>query len=75
MHIAPALAPMTRIGMANGLPGTKVDNQGNLCGGTPWDGLFCKDADPLILKTWNLRAGCFRADEMIIPSAGGATRH
>ena len=27
-----------------------VDTRGNMCGGTPWDGVFVKKADPMVLK-------------------------
>jgi isoleucyl-tRNA synthetase len=65
VHIAPGFgADDARIGMANGLPLVqKVDNQGNLCGGTPWDGLFCKDADPLILKNLESSGRLFSAPD------------
>ena len=51
VHIAPAFGEDdARICRENGLPFVQlVDTAGKLCGGTPWDGVFVKDADKLIL--------------------------
>ena len=52
VHMAPAFGEDdARVCKANGLPFVQlVDPSGHLCGGTDWDGVFVKDADPLILK-------------------------
>ena len=51
VHIAPAFGEDdNRLGVKWELPFVQlVDAAGLLCGGTPWDGVFVKDADPLIL--------------------------
>ncbi|MGI6160674.1 MAG: isoleucine--tRNA ligase [Christensenellales bacterium] len=51
VHIAPAFGEDdARIGKNYDLPFVQlVNEQGNFEGGTPWDGSFCKDADPAIL--------------------------
>ena len=51
VHIAPAFGEDdARIGRNYDLPLVQlVDAQGNMCGGTPWDGVFVKKADPMIL--------------------------
>ena len=53
VHIAPAFGEDDgRIGKREGLPFVQfVASNGQMCGGTPWDGLFVKDADKEILKT------------------------
>lgn len=50
VHIAPAFGEDdNRVGKAWDLPFLQlVDASGHLCGGTPWDSVFVKDADPLI---------------------------
>ncbi|MBQ2661844.1 MAG: isoleucine--tRNA ligase [Clostridia bacterium] len=52
VHIAPAFGEDdARVGRNFDLPFVQlVDAAGNLCGGTPWDGMFVKDADKPILK-------------------------
>lgn len=52
VHIAPAFGEDdSRVGREWSLPFLQlVDARGHLCGGTPWDGLFVKDADKPILK-------------------------
>ncbi len=52
VHIALAFGEDdNRIGTAENLPFLQlVDTKGNMCGGTPFDGHFVKEADKLILK-------------------------
>lgn len=52
VHIAPAFGEDdSRVGKQNGLPFLQlVDPSGKMTGGTPWDGLFVKDADKPILQ-------------------------
>ncbi|MBQ9832977.1 MAG: class I tRNA ligase family protein, partial [Clostridia bacterium] len=52
VHIAPAFGEDdARVGRSFDLPFIQlVDPSGNLCGGTPWDGTFVKDADKPILE-------------------------
>ena len=38
-----------------------VDSKGNMCGGTPWDGVFVKKADPMVLKDLDERGLLFAA--------------
>ena len=38
-----------------------VDSKGEMCGGTPWDGVFVKKADPMVLKDLNERGLLFAA--------------
>ena len=38
-----------------------VDSKGEMCGGTPWDGVFVKKADPMILKDLDERGLLFAA--------------
>ena len=51
VHIAPAFGEDdSRVGKEWDLPFLQlVNTSGHLCGGTPWDGLFVKDADKPIL--------------------------
>lgn len=51
VHNAPAFGEDdARVCRENGLPFVQmVDTKGEMCGGTPWDGVFVKKADPLIL--------------------------
>ena len=51
VHIAPAFGEDdSRVGREWELPFLQlVDTSGHLCGGTPWDGLFVKEADKPIL--------------------------
>ena len=52
VHNAPAFGEDdARVCRENGLPFIQlVDTKGEMCGGTPWDGTFVKDADPLIIE-------------------------
>ena len=52
VHIAPAFGEDdARVGRNYNIPLVQlVDEKGDMCGGTPWDGTFVKKADPLILK-------------------------
>ena len=52
VHVAPGFGEDdARVGQLNGVPTIQlVDNRGQMRGGTPWDGLFVKDADKEILK-------------------------
>ena len=63
VHIAPAFGEDdARIGRNYELPLIQlVDDQGNMCGGTEWDGLFVKKADPEILKALDIRGLLFSA--------------
>lgn len=59
VHIAPAFGEDdARIGQAWDLPFVQlVDSKGNMAGGTPWDGMYVKDADFAVidrLKETNL---------------------
>ena len=38
-----------------------VDSKGEMCGGTPWDGVFVKTADPMVLKDLDERGLLFAA--------------
>ena len=51
VHIAPAFGEDdARIGRVEGLPFVQlVDTQGRFVAGTPWENVFIKEADPLIL--------------------------
>ena len=51
VHIAPAFGEDdNRVGVKYDLPFIqKVDDRGNMCGGTPFDGQFCKDADKNVI--------------------------
>lgn len=63
VHIAPAFGEDdARVGRDYGLPFVQlVDEAGKFTGGTPWDGRFCKDADPDILEDLSARGLLFRA--------------
>ena len=52
VHIAPAFGEDdNRVGKTWDLPFLQlVNTSGHMCGGTPWDGLFVKEADKPILK-------------------------
>lgn len=52
VHIAPAFGEDdARIGRAYKLPFVQmVDEQGRFRGGTPWDGTFVKDGDPMVVE-------------------------
>ncbi len=57
VHIAPAFGEDdARLGREHGLPFVQlVDTQGQFVAGTPWAGVFVKDADPLILDNLDQR--------------------
>ncbi len=38
-----------------------VDSKGEMCGGTPWDGVFVKKADPMVLRDLDERSLLFAA--------------
>ena len=40
-----------------------VNTKGEMCGGTPWDGLFVKDADPKIIEALEQSGALFDAPE------------
>ena len=63
VHIALAFGEDdNRVGNANGLPFLQlVDTKGNMCGGTPFDGHFVKDADKLVLKYLEEKGTLFAA--------------
>jgi len=63
VHIAPAFGEDdARIGRNYNLPLIQlVDERGEFTGGTPWDGTFCKDADPSILEYLKERGLLFAA--------------
>ncbi|MBQ7246810.1 MAG: isoleucine--tRNA ligase [Lachnospiraceae bacterium] len=52
VHIAPAFGEDdAQVGRRYDLPLVQlVDGKGCMCGGTPWDGVFVKKADPMVLK-------------------------
>ncbi|MBQ3552138.1 MAG: isoleucine--tRNA ligase [Clostridia bacterium] len=62
VHIAPAFgADDQRVGMRFDLPFVQlVDTAGCICGGTPWDGVFVKDADKLIMENLKASGKLFR---------------
>ena len=63
VHIAPAFGEDdNRVGKAWDLPFVQfVNTSGHLCGGTPWDGTFVKDADPLVLDALRKSGKLFAA--------------
>ena len=63
VHIAPAFGEDdNRVGKEWDLPFVQfVNTSGHLCGGTPWDGLFVKDADKPILETLKKSGKLFAA--------------
>ena len=63
VHIAPAFGEDdNRIGQTWELPFLQlVDASGHLCGGTPFDGMFVKDADPKVLEYLKERGTLFAA--------------
>ena len=52
VHNAPAFGEDdARVCRENDLPFVQlVNTKGEMCGGTPWDGTFVKDADKLIIE-------------------------
>ena len=63
VHIAPAFGEDdNRVCRENNMPFVNlVDTQGKFVEGTPWAGIFVKDADPLILKDLKERGLLFAA--------------
>ena len=63
VHIAPAFGEDdNRVGVKYDLPFIqKVDDRGNMCGGTPFDGQFCKDADKLVITDLKTRGLLLKA--------------
>ncbi len=63
VHIAPAFGEDdSKVGMKYDLPFVQlVDGQGCLTDGTKWPGVFCKDADKLILEDLDSRGLLFNA--------------
>jgi isoleucyl-tRNA synthetase len=63
VHNAPAFGEDdARVGREWDLPFIQlVDAQGHMCGGTPWDGMYVKDADHAILKDLEERGLLFKA--------------
>lgn len=62
VHIAPAFGEDdARVGRAYGLPFVQaVDDRGKMTDDTPFAGVFCKDADKLILKDLKARGLLFK---------------
>ena len=52
VHIAPAFGEDdSQVGRRYDLPFVQlVDGKGQMTGGTPWDGMFCKDADKEVIR-------------------------
>ncbi|MDD6347517.1 MAG: isoleucine--tRNA ligase [Lachnospiraceae bacterium] len=65
VHIAPAFGEDdANVGRKYDLPLVQlVDEQGNLRGGTPWDGVFVKKADPMVLDYLKEQGTLFAAPE------------
>ncbi len=65
VHNAPAFGEDDyRVCMAADMPFVQmVDTQGRMCGGTPWDGVFVKEADHLILDALKEAGQLFAAPE------------
>ncbi|MFR8078742.1 MAG: isoleucine--tRNA ligase [Christensenellales bacterium] len=65
VHNAPAFGEDDyRVCKENNLPFVQmVDPEGKMCGGTPWDGLFVKDADPKIIETLEAEGKLYDAPE------------
>ena len=63
VHNAPAFGEDDyRVCKKYGLPFVQmVDSKGEMCGGTPWDGVFVKKADPMVLKDLDERGLLFAA--------------
>ena len=65
VHNAPAFGEDdARVCRNNGLPFIQlVDTKGEMCGGTPWDGVFVKEADKLIIEDLQGKGLLFSAPE------------
>ena len=65
VHNAPAFGEDdARVCMENHLPFIQlVNTKGEMCGGTPWDGTFVKDADKLIIEALREKGLLFDAPE------------
>ena len=65
VHNAPAFGEDDyRVCMAANMPFIQmVDTRGRMCGGTPWDGVFVKDADKLVLDALKDAGLLFAAPE------------
>ncbi|MBQ0058914.1 MAG: isoleucine--tRNA ligase [Lachnospiraceae bacterium] len=65
VHIAPAFGEDdANVGRHYDLPLVQlVDEQGNMSGGTPWDGIFVKKADPMVLDYLKEKGLLFAAPE------------
>ena len=63
VHNAPAFGEDDyRVCRRYGLPFVQmVDSKGEMCGGTPWDEVFVKKADPMVLKDLDERGLLFAA--------------
>ncbi len=63
VHIAPAFGEDdSRLGREWELPFVQlVDPKGNMCGGTPWDGMYVKDADHAIITALTESGLLFKA--------------
>ncbi|MDY4469061.1 MAG: isoleucine--tRNA ligase [Eubacteriales bacterium] len=63
VHNAPAFGEDDyRVCRRYGLPFVQmVDSKGEMCGGTPWDGVFVKKADPMVLRDLEERGLLFAA--------------
>ena len=63
VHIAPAFGEDdANVGRKYDLPLVQmVDAKGEMCGGTPWDGMFVKAADPEVLKALDAEGLLFDA--------------
>ncbi len=65
VHNAPAFGEDdARVCRENNLPFIQlVNTKGELCGGTPWDGMFVKDADPKVIEALEEKGLLFDAPE------------
>ncbi|MEL7609942.1 MAG: isoleucine--tRNA ligase [Bacillota bacterium] len=65
VHNAPAFGEDdARVCRDNDLPFIQlVDTKGDMCGGTPWDGVFVKEADKLIIEALQEKGLLFSAPE------------
>ena len=65
VHTAPAFGEDdAKVGRAYDLPFVQlVNNRGEMTEQTPWAGIFCKDADPLVLEALEKKGQLFAAPE------------